>query len=347
MVQVPAFRAVEGFEVAALCSRRPDRVAAAGEKLGVADVSTDWESFVARDDLDVISVATPTALHRDQVLAAFAAGKHVLCEKPVALTDEDAAAMLDAAESSGRAHAVCFESRYSPEKYRLARMVADGALGRVFAARSTASVDFWHPSHTLQSEWMYSLAEGGGYLLGMAAHDIDYVFSLFGPPEAVCADARTTFPEKLRKDGSVLHADADDSATVLLRLHSGVHATVDASAMLLHRNGDYRFEAFGTAGTAAIEGSLYGATLRAGGVDDDGITEPELAVRVPAAGAQVGGSRRAAAPIRQLALLLEDWRPALEGAPAPGVPTLVDGLVVQRTITAARASSAGEGWVVL
>jgi hypothetical protein len=78
MVQVPAFRAAGGYEVAALCSQRSARVAEAGRRRGIEDVTTDWQRFVRRPDLDVISVCTPTRLHREQVLAAAGAGKHVL-----------------------------------------------------------------------------------------------------------------------------------------------------------------------------------------------------------------------------------------------------------------------------
>lgn len=112
MVQVPTFRAAGGCEVAAPCSRRADRVAEAGDRLGVADVSTDWQRFVERPDLDVISVCTPTVLHHEQVLAAVKAGKHLLCEKPVALTAE----MADVADVAGVTTAVCFENRWDAQK---------------------------------------------------------------------------------------------------------------------------------------------------------------------------------------------------------------------------------------
>src|SRR5258705_13469319 len=85
VVQTPAFRMVPEYDVVALCSRREERVRAAGDKLGIADVSTDWKSFVQRDDLDVISICTPADLHHDQAMAAIAAGKHVLFETPLGL----------------------------------------------------------------------------------------------------------------------------------------------------------------------------------------------------------------------------------------------------------------------
>ena len=92
IVQTPAFRAVPEFEVAALCSRQPERVEAAAAQLGIDSTSTDWREFVRRDDLDLISVCTPVKLHAEQTIAAVEAGKHVLCEKPVAVDAERRAA---------------------------------------------------------------------------------------------------------------------------------------------------------------------------------------------------------------------------------------------------------------
>src|SRR6201986_1005044 len=135
MVQGPAFRAAGGCEVAALGSRRAERVTAAGERLGVEDVSTDWERFVRRPDLDIISVCTPTDLHREQVLGAIAAGKHVLCEKPVALDSAQAAEMADAADAAGGATAVCFGKRWGREKLAVWREIGGGLPGSAHFSR--------------------------------------------------------------------------------------------------------------------------------------------------------------------------------------------------------------------
>jgi len=101
VVHAPAFRLVDGYELVAICARRPETLAKAQEKLGITDGSTDWRSFVQRDDLDLISIATPVKLHQEVTLAAIAAGKHVLCEKPTALTPGAALAMAEAAERAG------------------------------------------------------------------------------------------------------------------------------------------------------------------------------------------------------------------------------------------------------
>ena len=192
VVQVPAFRAVAGFEVAALCARRPERAAAAGEKLEVADVTTDWRELVSREDLDLISICTPVDLHCEQALAAIAAGKHVLVEKPVGLDEAQTGAMRDAAADAGVAHAVCFENRWEPARLNVWDLVRSGYLGDAYFAQARSSADFWHPTRATQSEWMYRQDQGGGYLMGLGSHDIDYLCTLFGEPEAVCADVRTT-----------------------------------------------------------------------------------------------------------------------------------------------------------
>ena len=358
MVQVPAFRAAGGYEVAALCSRRAERAAEAGARLGIEDVSTDWERFIRRPDLDVISVCTPTDLHREQVLGAISAGKHVLCEKPVALDSSQAAEMADAAEAAGVATAVCFENRWGREKLAVWRQVSEGLLGSPYFARVAIAADYFHPVRPLMSEWMYRLADGGGYLLGMASHDIDYLYCLFGMPEAVCADVRTTVPARTRADGSTFAADADDTASLLLRWSSGMRALISLTTVGLHTGSRYRFEAFGSEGTAEIDGTVFGGTVRAGRAGEDGLRELALSDAAVGDPSAIPATGRRSAPIRALALMLEQWLPSVRGLAtagaagsrsglAPSVPTLRDGLVVQRVIDAARRSSDGAGWVSL
>lgn len=347
IVQTPAFRVVPGFEVVALCSRRQESVDAAGAKLGIDDCSTDWESFVRRDDLDLISVATPVDLHLAQVLAAIEAGKHVLVEKPVGLTAAETGTMLAAAEAAGVQHAVCFENRWAPTQLRVAELVRGGHLGDPYLVLARATADFWHPTRGLQSEWMYKLDEGGGYLMGMGSHDIDFVCSLLGPPVAVCADVRTTLTERSRDDGSTLAVDADDTSVLLLRMGGGALVTITTSAIALAED-TRSFEAFGSTGSVTVAGPIMGEvppSIRVGTAGADTI-EVEGVVREPASGLPIP-ARRAGGAIRSLALMLEEWLPAFAGEPTPTVPTLRDGHLVARVVDAARASSAGAGWVSL
>ena len=342
LVQVPAFRAVEGFEVRALCSRRAESVARAGERLGIDDVSTDWAAFVARDDLDLISVATPVTLHEEISLATIAAGKHLLCEKPLALSGEAGRRIVDAAEKAGTVAATCFELRWNRERHAIWDWVRSGACGEPFHLRVAQSAGYWHPSHAPQSEWMYRKEEGGGYLNGLQSHDIDFALTLLGEPVAVAADVKTTVSRRTLADGREIEVDADDTATVLLRFASGASATLASSVVGAHTQGA-RFELFGRDGTLVSDGR----EIRAGSADGEGLNALPFSTREPASGADVG-TRRSSAMIRAMALMLEDWRPALAGgAPERPVPTLHDGWRVQQVIDGARASAAGAGWVAL
>jgi predicted dehydrogenase len=347
VVQVPAFRMVPEYEVVALCSRQPDRVAAAGEKLGISDVSTDWKQFVTRDDIDIISVATPVDLHHEQTLAAIAAGKHVLVEKPLGLSEAETGEMLKAAQDAGVCHAVCFENRWEPARLKVWEMVSEGFLGTPYFGIGRTGADFWHPTRGLQSEWMYSKANGGGYLMGMGSHDIDYACALFGDPVAVCADVKVSVPKRPRADGSMLDVDADDTAALIIRMANGMTFNIITTAIALQEN----FRAFtilGSDGSLSMEGGLMGEgepVIRAGSVTQEASTTIAASPRTARSGIEAP-KRRAAGAINALALMLEEWLPAFDGQPTT-VPTLYDGHRVQRIVDAARRSSDGAGWVAL
>jgi predicted dehydrogenase len=344
-VQAPAFRSVPGYDLVALCARTDASVERAGAALGIGDLSTDWRSFVQRDDLDVVSVATPVHLHHDQVLAALAAGKHVLCEKPLALTVDDGAEMVAAAAASRRSTALSFEVRWQRERHLVRELVDAGVVGTPYSVRLHQSAPYWHPTRKLQSLWMYDLAAGGGYLNGLVVHDIDFVCSLFGEPVAVCADVRVSVPQRALPDGGTLDVTADDTSTVMLRLDSGALAVLTSSVVGLHARG-YSFDAFGSQGTITLSGLAGSAAVRAGTTADDWLTERALsdaqAARLPDVDSTTAGGL-----IRSMALMLQDWLPSFDGQTTQSVPTFADGLRAHRVIEAARASSAGAGWVEL
>jgi predicted dehydrogenase len=222
-----------------------------------------------------------------------------------------------------------------------------GQIGKPYLASASSAGDFWHPSRGMQSEWMYHREQGGGYLMGMGSHDVDYVGALLGEPVAVCADVRTSVPERRRDDGSTLLVDADDTSALLLRMANGTLATIVTSAIALGQS-VRAFEIFGSTGSLSMRGPLMGdgeVEILAGAVGQNGTVAIPPSDRMPGSGAELP-TRRAAGAIRALALMLEDWLPAFDGEPTP-VPTLRDGDRVQRVVDAALRSQAGEGWVAL
>ena len=348
VVHLPAYQAANGFEVKGLCARTKSKLEPAAAANNVAIVSTDWEEFVRRDDFDVISVAAPVALHHPITLAALAAGKHVMCEKPLALTAQQCAEMVDAAAKSGRSTATTFELRWLPDRGRVRQLVRDGVVGKPFFVRLSQTAAYWHPTRKLQELWMYDLAEGGGYLNGLLAHDIDFVCSLFGRPVSVCAEVRTSVPQRALPDGTTLDVTADDTSALLLRLESGALAVISAAVVGLHTNPGAQLDIFGENGTIiGALGTRTDSSLVAGSVGDAGLADAGYDTRVPTHDDAIP-PRGAAGLTRAMALMLEDWLPQINGGVATNpVPSFEDGWNVQRTIEAARLSAAGAGWVTL
>ncbi len=141
-VHLPGFRLVRGVEVVAICSASRDRAHGAAARFGIPRATDDYRELVGRDDVDLVDVCTPTRSHYDITIAAIEAGKHVLCEKPVAMTAAEAAEMADRAEAAGVVNAVNHEMRYAPARRHLRRLVDDGFLGDVRFVDASVLVDY-------------------------------------------------------------------------------------------------------------------------------------------------------------------------------------------------------------
>jgi predicted dehydrogenase len=342
-VHVPAFRAVIGYEVVALCSTRESSAQLARQRTGIDDVSTDWQSFVGRDDLDVVSIATSVGTHRDILLAALDAGRNVACEKPLAPSLDGAAQMLAAAESSPGRSLVCFEMRWLPERLAIRDLVAAGAVGAPSFVQVTLTNNRWHRTRPPQRSWMYSRAAGGGYLAGSMSHEIDFVLSLFGPPAEVCADVRHSIDQIELPEGGVMPVTADDTSAVLVRMASGALAVFTNSAAGLGAS-TRLFEVHGADGTIAVHKDDNGTSTTVALVGEEPARLVPSARRL-ASGATVP-QRNSTWAIEAMGLMLEDWLPAFHGG-STCVPTFRDAWQVQRVIEAALESSSGAGWVDL
>jgi predicted dehydrogenase len=318
-------------------------------RTGITDASTDWRTFVRRDDLDLIVVATPVDLHREMVLACCEAGKHVLCEKPVAASAADAQMMVDAAEASGSVNGVGFEFRWLPDRLALADAASDGRAGDVYFAQFTQANDLFHPSHAPLSPWMYDLERGGGLLNGAASHTIDLVRLLFTEVTSVCADVVTSIPRRIH-DGTTVVVSADDTSLLNLRTAAGTAVSITLTSMAW-RSSRFDVDLYGSRATIMARSGATGngperSYILIGEVGDDSFYELPVAQRRPRTEPKLPPGRFSSAAIEAEALMLEDWLPAFAGQPT-AVPSLRDGCQVQRVIEAARSSSRGAGWVDL
>jgi predicted dehydrogenase len=167
--------------VKTVCARTIERAARVAETVG-AEATTDLEAAIRDPGLDAVDVCLPTALHRMAAEQAFAAGKHVFLEKPIALTAADADAILEAAQGSGKILMVGLVLRFWPEYVELQRRVASGELGRPLAVsthRLSPPADW--------NDWMADRSQSGGAPVDLLVHDFDQMNWLLGTPRSVFA----------------------------------------------------------------------------------------------------------------------------------------------------------------
>src|SRR3989304_8497231 len=128
IVHIPGFQSCPDTEVVAVCSARKERVEEAAAKFGIPHSFTNYREMVQMPDLDLVSVTTPPYEHHAMVMASLAAGKHVLCEKPMAMYVRACREMLDAAEARGLVHMIAHEFRLAPARAYISRLLAGGLL---------------------------------------------------------------------------------------------------------------------------------------------------------------------------------------------------------------------------
>lgn len=191
------------IQFVAVCDKLPERVAEQTVSLAgniggdptPLDMSalqrfTSLEDLLATAEVDCVDLCTPTYLHAEQAVRCLEAGKHVICEKPMALSLEQGQRMIAAARAAGKFLFIAQCIRFWPAYEVLAQMVADGALGRIVSAKFTrlSATPVWS-----ESNWILDPDLSGGALLDLHIHDVDFIASLWGTPPAVSTVAGNRF----------------------------------------------------------------------------------------------------------------------------------------------------------
>ncbi|GAA3881605.1 Gfo/Idh/MocA family oxidoreductase [Streptomyces lacrimifluminis] len=254
--------------LAAICGRDPGAVRAAADRHGWAAAETDWRALLERDDVDLVDICTPGDSHAEIALAALAAGKHVLCEKPLANTVEEAEAMTAAAEEAarrGQLAMVGFNYRRLPATALARSMVAEGRLGTLRHVRVTYLQD-WLVDPEFPLTWrLRKEAAGSGALGDLGAHIVDLAQYLAGEPLAGVSALTETFVRERPLPGgptSGLTATAtagagqvtvDDAAVFTGRFTSGALASFEATRYATGRKNALRIELNGERGSLAFD----------------------------------------------------------------------------------------------
>ncbi len=179
-----------------LCDKDPNALANA-EKWGWEEVSDNWEEVVARDDIDIIDICTPNFLHGPIAIAAAKAGKHVVCEKPLANTVKEATDMLKAVDKAGIKHMCGFSYRFAPAVQRIKQMISKGELGDIYHFRAAYQQD-WIVDPDFPMVWRLKKKHTGSGALGdIGAHITDLCHFLVGDVCEVAASMETFIKKRV------------------------------------------------------------------------------------------------------------------------------------------------------
>jgi predicted dehydrogenase len=224
-VHIPALQS-EGIEVLAVAARRQERADEAASRFGIAHALTDFQAMLELEGLDAVAIATPPGQHHDMAIAALAAGKHVLCEKPFALDRAQALAMRRAARESGCTAMVAHEFRFASGRMRTKELLEEGYVGAPRLVR--ANMILGAPPRAGRPPAVYDprrdeAAQGAGLLFALGSHFIDGLRHWFGEVGSVLGHLANFSPERTR-DGEPVAADADNFYFAELSFRSGVLA---------------------------------------------------------------------------------------------------------------------------
>lgn len=264
MSHLTAYKANPNVEIYALCDLDERILTDRAEKFGVTRTFTDYHEMLALDKIDAVSVCTWNAAHAECAIAALKAGKHVLCEKPMAMNGEQARQMKAAAEESGKLLMIGFVRRFGNDTAILRDMIDNDQFGEIYYAKAT-----YLRRHGNPGGWFGDKARsGGGPLIDLGVHVIDLTRYLLGNPKPISVYG-ATFQKLLDRPAvkdkrpyiaaSAKEGDpcnVEDLASAMIRYENGTVVTVEASFSLNIKKPVGRIDLFGTKAGAKLEPEL-------------------------------------------------------------------------------------------
>lgn len=249
-----AFPSIASPVLACLVDSDADRATSLAASWGFARSSTDWQRLCSDPEIDVVDICTPNHLHKEMALAAIEAGKHVYCEKPLALTTADAAQIAAAARAAGVRTSMGFNYMCNPLIELARQAIESGEIGDIFSFCGNYQEDYLSNPSTPFS-WRCLRAQGGhGALADLGTHLINMAEYLLGPISSVMGSMTTV--HRARPDpasGELKDVENEDIAQALVRFSRGCTGTLDISRIATGKKCGLTFDIFGSQGSLSFD----------------------------------------------------------------------------------------------
>lgn len=238
----------------------------ARDRFGFEEASSDWRSVVARPDIDLVDICTPNNSHAEIAIAAAKAGKHIICEKPLARTAAESKAMLDAVNGASSIHMVAFNYRRTPAVALAKKLIEEGRIGTILNFRGTYLQD-WSADPDGPLSWRFQKSIAGSGAVGdIGTHVVDFARYLVGEFASVSAIVKTHIATRPKQTGGVdkLGAgggnknaergpvDVDDEMLTLIKFANGAIGSIEATRNGYGRNNFLTFEIHGSKGSLSF-----------------------------------------------------------------------------------------------
>ena len=331
-----------------VCDVDPKRTQTKAEEFGFENWTTHWQEVLDDPSVEIVSITTPNHLHREMAVAALEKGKHVYCEKPMAVSLSDAKEMANAAAASDRVTLLGYSFAKNPALFAAKRLLEEGLIGEVFEFRGFIDEDYV-ADPDLPWTWRLQQANAGLGVLGdLGCHLVSIAHFLLGPIESLAAVVRTVHATRPESSGSTVRrqVENEDLAHALVRFQTGVSGVLTSSRIAHGRKNGIRVEIYGSKGSLAFdqermnELELYLAEERRDLVGFrrilTGPAHPPYGLFCLAPGHSLGFNDL---KIMEAAHLLN----AIEGK-EKAFPTFGDGILIERVIHGMAASARNGGW---
>ena len=226
-----------------IAGRDEQAVAEAARRYGYDGYYTDWRAMLDNDDIQLFDNGGPNDTHADPCILAAERGKHILCEKPLARTADEAQSMVEAVQKAGVKNMVAFNYRFVPAIRQIRKLIDSGLLGQIYHFRAVYLQEWVMAHYDLPMIWRLQKSVAGSGALGdLGAHIIDLGRYLVGEIKSVSGMTRTFINERPWDDGTMGKVDVDDAFTALLEFDNGAIGTVEGSRFAAGRKNGQRLE---------------------------------------------------------------------------------------------------------
>ncbi len=246
------------FEINLKCvaGRDEEKTRKFAQRWGYEEYTADWHTLLNRDDIDIICILTPTDVHKEMAVAAMQAGKHVVCEKPCALTWQDCEEMAAQARKAGVVSYLNHNYRRVPAVALAKKMIEEGKIGTVYHWKG-AYLQEWGINASSPFRWQFDKnIAGAGPLYDLSSHAVDLARFLVGEPKSVMAMTKTFIAERPgQQDGEqkVIPVTVDDAAFMVLEFENGALGNIDSTRYAAGRKNGNTFELYGSKGSICFD----------------------------------------------------------------------------------------------